>query len=175
MKQEPEPVVVEVTESAANSFDLFDHQVGAFGGGVGEPGGVVGEDLVVPGPDGFGEAGELVDVGLVAVAVEPGQSPLGRLDRAGGVGLAKEFFGQIRGADFASGITETQAVFDALPTSLAESLVADEQQPPDPIQGVAFAASMTEGVLLDPTPDIVKGDVGEAYGVKVVYDLAGVG
>ena len=69
---------------------------------------------------------------------------------------------------------------------MAESLEADQPptpprimitppKPANPIQGVAFAASMTEGVLLDPTPDIVKGDVGEAYGVKVVYDLAGVG
>ena len=72
MEQEAESVVVEVAEAVADSFDLFDHQVGAFGGGVGEPGGVVGEDLGLPGPDGFGEAGELVDVGLVAVAVEAG-------------------------------------------------------------------------------------------------------
>jgi hypothetical protein len=34
---------------------------------------------------------------------------------------------------------------------------------------------MAESVLLDPTPDIVESGVGQAYGVEVVYDLAGIG
>ncbi len=106
MEQEAESVVVEVAEAVADSFDLLDHQVGAFGGGVGEAGGVVGEDLGLPGPNGLSQAGELVDVGLVAVAVEPIEPASGQFGRGGSVGLAKQFFGQIRGSDLAGGITD---------------------------------------------------------------------
>ncbi len=48
MEQESESIVVEVAEAVADSFDLFDQQVGAFGGGVGESGVVVVEDLGFP-------------------------------------------------------------------------------------------------------------------------------
>ena len=37
MEQEPGSVVVEDAEAVYDSFDLLDQQVGAFGGGVGEP------------------------------------------------------------------------------------------------------------------------------------------
>jgi hypothetical protein len=37
-QQEAEPIVVEVPEAEAEPLDVLDDQVGAFGGGVGEPG-----------------------------------------------------------------------------------------------------------------------------------------
>jgi hypothetical protein len=39
-QQEPKSIVVEVPEPEAEALDVLDHQVGALGGGVGEPGGV---------------------------------------------------------------------------------------------------------------------------------------
>ncbi len=69
------------------------------------------------------------------MTVEPCQPALGGLDRAGGVGFAQQFLGQIRGADLTGRVTGPQAVLDAFPTSLAEPFMSDEQQAPDPIQG----------------------------------------
>jgi hypothetical protein len=69
-QQEAQSVVLEVAEPEAEALDVLDDEVRAFGGGVGEPGGVPAEDLGLPSADGLGEVGELDDVGRGAVRVE---------------------------------------------------------------------------------------------------------
>ena len=60
MEQDAEPVVVEVAEPVAASFDLFDGQVQSFGGAVGSAGAVVVEDLGLPFGEGPPEASDFL-------------------------------------------------------------------------------------------------------------------
>ena len=83
-EQEPEPVVVEVPEPEPEAFDVLDHEVGAFGGRVGEPGAVPAQDWDLPAADGAGEPLELGHVAGGAVVVEADEAPAG-LEGVGGV------------------------------------------------------------------------------------------
>ena len=57
---EREPVVREVAEAEADSFDAFDEEIDRLGGSVAHPGGgEVRQQLVFPGGDGAPEAFEL--------------------------------------------------------------------------------------------------------------------
>src|ERR687897_3547307 len=86
-EQEPEPIVLEVPEAEPEPLDVLDHEVGAFGGGVGEPGAMPAQDRDLPPGDGAGQPFELGDVAVGAVAVESGGGPAGGrgAGRGGGV------------------------------------------------------------------------------------------
>ena len=78
VQQEPQSVVVQVAESVAGAFHLFDQQVGGFGRSVGHTAGVeVGQQLGAPGVDGAGQAVQFGDVGVGAVGQPPVQPLLG--------------------------------------------------------------------------------------------------
>ena len=76
-QQEPEAIVVEVAEPEAEALDVLDDQVGAFGGGVGQPGAMPAQDRGLPAGDGAGEPFELGHVARRAVVVEHGEAPAG--------------------------------------------------------------------------------------------------
>ena len=102
------------------------------------------------------------------MTVELGQPALGQLRGAGGIDLAQEFSGQVGGADLAGGIADTQSLFDAFPAGLGES----NGLPLAPM-APRLAASIAEGVLLDPATHLVEGGVGEPDGMEVIQHLAG--
>src|ERR671910_1738800 len=87
-EQEAESIVLEVAEPEPEPLDVLDDQVGAFGGGVGEPGAVPAQDRGLPAGDGSAESLELGHVAAGAVVVEPGEAPAGVERVGGGVGLA---------------------------------------------------------------------------------------
>jgi hypothetical protein len=89
-QQEPEPIVLEVAEPEAEPLDVLDDQVGALGGGVGEPGVVPAQDWCLPAGDGAGEAFELGHPAGVAVVVEGDHPSAGLEDVAGEVGVAQQ-------------------------------------------------------------------------------------
>ena len=60
VEEDAEPIVVEVAEPVAASFDLFDGQVQSFGGAVGSAGAVVVEDLGLPFGEGPSEASDFL-------------------------------------------------------------------------------------------------------------------
>jgi hypothetical protein len=90
-QEEPESIVVKVPESEAEPLDVLDDQVGAFGGGVGEPGAVPAQDGCLPAGDGAGEAIELGHLAASTVVVEGDETPAGLEGVGGEVGLARQF------------------------------------------------------------------------------------
>lgn len=54
-------MVVGVAKAMADSVDLCDEPVRGLGGSVGQPGGVVGENLVLPGGDALGQPAHVGD------------------------------------------------------------------------------------------------------------------
>src|SRR4029453_5470306 len=89
--ENPEAIVVEVPETEAEPLDVLDDQVGAFGGGVGQPRPVPGQGGGVPWGDGPGEPFELGHTTAGAVVVEHGEASAGVKDVVGEVGLAQQF------------------------------------------------------------------------------------
>src|SRR5918994_5206666 len=83
-EEEPESIVVEVPEPEAEALDVLDDQVGAFGGGVGEPGAVPAQDRWLPAGDGAGESFKLGNLAPSAVVVEGDEPPAGLVGVAGG-------------------------------------------------------------------------------------------
>jgi hypothetical protein len=132
------------------------------------------EDLVFPAAHGGGEPAEFDDVGLGAVGVEPLEPSTRSWLGPAGVQLPQQFLGQVGGADLALGIAQREGGVDASPPSVGEPFMSDEQVSADAIQRVALAASVTGGVLLDATSDVVEGGVGKAQGVEVVDHQIGV-
>ena len=65
-QQESESIVLEVAEPEPETLDVLDHEVGAFGGGVGQPGAVPTQDRGLPAGDGPSKPFELGDVARVA-------------------------------------------------------------------------------------------------------------
>src|ERR687897_2909698 len=88
-EKEPESIVVEVPEPEAEAFDVLDDQVGAFGGGVGEPGVVPAQDRWLPAGDGAGESFKLGNLAPSAVVVEGDEPPAG-LDGVAGAGCVPQ-------------------------------------------------------------------------------------
>ena len=72
VRQQAQPVVVEVAEAVSDALYLLDQEVDRFGGSVGDPVGVeVGQQLAAPGVGGAGQPFELGDTGVGALH-EPG-------------------------------------------------------------------------------------------------------
>jgi hypothetical protein len=175
VQQESEPIVLEVAEAVPDALDLLDQQVHGFGGSVGQAGAVPAEDLVLPPPDGGGEAAELGDVGTPAVDVEALEPPSSLALRAGGVYLPQQLLGEVGGADLAGGVAGVEPGLNASPPSLGQPFVSDEQLAADPVQRLTLASPVAEGVLLHPAADLVQGGVAQSHGVEVIDDQLGVG
>ncbi len=173
-QKEPEPIVVEVAESMADSADLLDEQVHGLGGSVRQPGGVVGEHLVLPGGDGLGQPAHLGDLHLGAPPVERSQRPPGSERVGGGIHGTKELLGRPGGADLVEAVPGGQAGGDADSASLTEALGTHQQQAADAIERIALASPVAEHLLLHPAPHVVHGGVGQANGVEVVQHHGGV-
>ena len=95
-QQEAEPIVVEVPEPEAEPLDVLHDQVGALGGGVGEPGAVPAQDRCLPAGDGPGEPFELGHAARGAVLVEDGEPAAGVEHVAGDERLAQELLSDNR-------------------------------------------------------------------------------
>ena len=89
-QEQSKPIVLEVTEPEPEPLDVLDDEVGAFGGGVGQPGAMPAQDRCLPTGDGPGESFELGHVARRAVVVEHGQAAAGVEDMVGEVGLAQQ-------------------------------------------------------------------------------------
>ncbi len=91
------------------------------------------------------------------------------------VNLADGLFGVPRGLDLVAGIAGAQQAEELGATGLAEPLISSSEQSPDPIQRIVLAASVAEGLVLDPAAALVQLGVREADHVERVGDLGGVG
>src|SRR4029450_10824595 len=100
-QQEPESIVVEVAKAEPEPLDVLDDQVGAFGGGVGQPGAMPAQDRRLPPGDGAGEPVGLVHVARVAVVVEGGEPPAGLEHVVGAECLAQQVFCSMSGGGLA--------------------------------------------------------------------------
>src|SRR5262245_12564526 len=89
-QQESESIVLEVPESEPEPLDVLDHEVGAFGGGVGQAGAMPAQDRGLPAGNGTAEPFELGHVARVAVVVEHGVASAGIEDVVGGEGFAQQ-------------------------------------------------------------------------------------
>ncbi len=101
-------MVVEVPEPEPEALDVLDDQVGAFGGGVGEPGAVPAKDGDLPAGDGAGEPFELGHLAAGAVVVEDDEASAGLGGVGGEVGVAQQFLGEVGRADFAFGVARVE-------------------------------------------------------------------
>lgn len=110
VKQEPEPVVGEVAEAAADSLDPLDQQVDRLGGPVGgASGGEVGEQLRFPCGDGAAEPLELGYAVSGAGPVEAFEPAAGAVEVGGAVDVAQLLAGDLGGGDVPVGVTGAEA------------------------------------------------------------------
>ena len=78
-------------------------------------------------------------------------------------------------ADLAAGIAGGEQAPQLRIRGVAEAFVRGDQQPPDPIEGVVFAAAVAQGVVLGSAADLVDAVVREADHVERIGDLADMG
>src|SRR5690606_30133113 len=133
-EQEAEPVVVEVAEPEPEALDVLDHEVRALGRCVREPGAVPAQDRCLPAADRLREPGQLGHVAVGAVLVERHESPAAVEHVRGGEALAQELLGEIGGAHFAVGVAGIEVGQHPREARWAESFVACQQTPPDPVE-----------------------------------------
>ena len=156
MEEKSESVVGEVAEAVADAFDLFDEGVGRFGRPVGHSCGVeVGEQLVAPAVEGAGQPHQFGDL-VGGDGGEPGQQP--PLGLSSGLGLVDQ--PEVLGGDPSSGdllviVAGVESDQHPGPGVLTVMIVSATQQPADPEQRITLAAPVAEGVVLDPSADLV--------------------
>jgi hypothetical protein len=78
-------------------------------------------------------------------------------------------------ADLRAWITSSEQPEMLGPAAAAESFIGSGQQPPRPVERVVFAATMPEGLILDPASDPVETLVGEVDEMERISDLDRVG
>jgi hypothetical protein len=128
---------------------------------------------VFPAADGRGEATEVDDVGCAAVRVEAPETTAGPAFRRRGLHPAEQLLGQVGDADLTGGIARRQPCLDAGPARVGQPLVSQEELTADPMERVALAAPVAQGLLLDSAADLVQGAVGQPDGVEVIDDQLG--
>jgi hypothetical protein len=165
-QERPGSIVVEVPEPEAERLDVLDDEAGAFGGGVGEPGAVPAQDRCLPAGDGAGEPFELGHLAAGAVVVEGHDPPPGLKGVAGKVGVAQQFLGEVGGANLAFGVAGIEPGEHAGEPGGVEAVVASEQPSTDPVERIALAAPVAQGVVLGAVANLVERGVGEADHVK---------
>src|SRR5690606_21969483 len=150
-------------------------QVHGLGGAVaGAVGGVEGEELVGPAVDGRGEPDQLGHIGLRAPLEGRDQASAGVVDVDSAEHGPQELLGQQGGADLAPAVASVEATLQSSPARFVEVLAGHEQQPADPVERVALAATMPEGLLLGAAAHVIDGLVGEAHEVGPVEPPRGV-
>ena len=176
VEQGSDSVVVEVGEAESDAFDAFDQVVQRFGGAVADLGVVVVHDLLEP-P--FECSGEFAELGrhrwLGAMANQIVQHRPGGLNVRGAVELPESFFYPVGQGDFTGWVAEFQQCGESLLGGVVEFLLTCEQHAADPVERVIAAATVPGLLLLDPTPDLVSGPVGELDTVERIDDLPGPG
>ena len=174
VEEDAEPVVLEGLEAVTAALHLLHAQVQPFGRSVGRAGVVVGEDLGPPRSQGLAQRADLGHV--VGQAADDGlvqqQRGVGR--GVGQVHVAHRFFGQPGAEELVVRVTDAQAEQHPSRALLVEAFGAGEQQLADPKQRIAFAASMAEGLVLDPAADLVDAAVPDPHHMKRVGHPAGV-
>src|SRR3974390_924188 len=91
------------------------------------------------------------------------------------VDAAHYFLGVPGGADLTVGVASIEQPEEACPAAVVESFIGSGQQAPGSIEGVDLAASMSEGVVLHPTADLVEALVGQPHEMERVSDRDGGG
>ena len=133
-------------------------------------------DLVTPADDGPAELTNLGRAGLVLeIGTEPVDELGGQIRVGDGVDRSHNLLGMPRGADLAvrvAGAEETQQLGAPLGV---EPFVGLGQQPPTSVEGIVLAASMAQGLVLDPPADLVDPLVGQLHQMERVGDLDRVG
>ena len=102
------------------------------------------------------------------MVVERDESPAGVEGVGGEVGLAQEFLGEVRGADFAVGVAELEEHEEPSEGGGAELFVAGEEPAADPVERVVLATAVSGGGMLGPAADLVERRVGQADHVEVI-------
>ena len=81
------------------------------------------------------------------------------------------FFGVPGGAHFSVGVTGVQEATEPCLATVADAFGCGGEEPPYPIQRIAFSASVPEGFVLDPAPDFVEPLVSQPDDMERVCDL----
>ena len=120
--------------------------------------------LVICGcPAGDGPA-QLVDLGWAGFVLEVVGELQGVAERDGDavdvVDAPYCLFGVPGGADFSVGVTGVEETTQPCAASVADTFGSSLEETPRSIQWVAFAASVSEGFVLDPCADFVEALVG---------------
>ena len=151
VEQRPDPVVSESSEPEGGAFDAFDQVVDCFGGAVGDPSLMPVDDLVMPTPQRATQPGQLrwtVRVGeVVGEFTQIGAGELGAVDV---IEAAQGLFGVPRQAHLALGVACGEQAAEFGVGVFAEPFMSGDQQPSHTPQRVLFAATVAQGVVLDP-------------------------
>ena len=153
----------------------FDEIVDGFGRAVGDPCVVPVDDLVMPTTQGATQPGQLrwtVSVG--EVVGEFTQIGVGELRAINVIEAAQGFFGVPRQAHLALGIACGEQTTEFGVGTFAETFMSRNEQPSYPIERVVFAATVAQGVVLDPAARLVDAVVAQTDHMKRVSDLPSV-
>src|SRR5690606_19917042 len=133
-------------------------------------------DLVPPAGD---RAAELADLRWTRVVLEVRAEAGDELEADVGIGvvvdLADDLLGVPRHAHLALGVARLEQPHELLPTAIVEAFVSSGEEPAGPVERVVLAAPMTEGLVLDPSTDLVETLVRELAHMERIRDLGGVG
>ena len=162
--------MLEAAEAVAAALDLLDAQVQAFRWSVAGAGGVVGQDLVAPGPQRVAETDDLGHVVGEAAGDRLVEQGAGVSRCAGEVDVAHRLLGQPGAQQLVVGIADAQAEQDPLMASFIQPFSAGEEQLADPIERIAFAAPVAERLVLDPAADLVDATVGDPHHMERIRD-----
>ena len=134
--------------------------------------------FVIGGPAGDGAA-QLVDLGWAGLVLEVVSELEGVAERdrdaVDVVDASYCLLGVPGGAYFSVGVAGVEEATEPCPAPVADTFGSRCQQAPYPIQRVAFAASVSEGFVLDSASYFVEPLVGEADYVEWVCYLESVG
>jgi hypothetical protein len=166
MKEHAEAVVVEPPHSEPAALHPLHAQVQPFGGTVAGTRVVVGEDLGAPRLQGATERADLLDVVVSAALDRLVDEGGGLVPLVGEIDVPNRFLGQPCAQHLVSGVANAKAQQHPPTPSVVEAFGAGEQQLADPIQRVALAPPVLQGLLLDSTSDLVETAVADADDVN---------
>src|SRR5829696_1771137 len=170
-----ESVVCRVAEAAGDPSVEFDDAVNGLGAAVvGSAGGEVGQELVLPGPQGAAEPGDLGD----RAGGERGEHLLSdrlALDQVRGrERRAQLLVAAPRHGDLVVGVAGLETGLDPLDLAGGQLVRASAQRVADPVERIILAAAVAELVLLHPAPGFLHRLQAELDHVEGVQDGGGV-
>jgi len=136
MKQQAQPIVLEVAHAVGDPAELLGDQVLGFALGVGVPGDEEREDPGLPSTDGARKPRDLGDTTPPGEPIEGIEVASGTGDRAGRIHLAQLFFGHQGRPHLVEGITVSESSEESSFLTFALALPAPGEESADPIERI---------------------------------------